>query len=282
MPAGAPQVSVIVPTRDRPERLAACLGALARQTAESFEVLVVDDQSHDRAAVTATVGAHGARLVDGAGRGPAAARNAGARQARGRFLCFTDDDCLPSPGWVGALADALQQGAAVAAGPTVAADAANSYAVASQLVTNHLVAGDAASVRFAPTCNVACRAELLHACPFDETFPLAAGEDREWCERLASGAHTISMVPDAVVHHDQRLTAVSFWRQQVRYGRGAYRFRRTGRTVSRSPARFYVDLIRKGFAAGVRVGVLVVASQCATAMGFAAEVLRPAPAAGGR
>lgn len=37
-------------------------------------------------------------------RRPAAARNAGARAARGRHLAFTDDDCWPEAGWLRELA----------------------------------------------------------------------------------------------------------------------------------------------------------------------------------
>ena len=46
-------------------------------------------------------------LLRQANGGPAAARNAGAKRARGEFLAFTDDDCLPEPGWLTGLAEAL-------------------------------------------------------------------------------------------------------------------------------------------------------------------------------
>ena len=73
-PAGVPRVSVVVPTRDRPDRLAICLAALERQTVPELEIVVVDDASRDAAAVAAVVAAAPrARLVRGTGRGPAAA-----------------------------------------------------------------------------------------------------------------------------------------------------------------------------------------------------------------
>ena len=40
-------------------------------------------------------------------RGPGAARNLGARGARGTFLAFTEDDCLPAPDWLAAAAARL-------------------------------------------------------------------------------------------------------------------------------------------------------------------------------
>ena len=95
--AGKPAISVVVPTRDRPAALGACLAALDGQTFdEPLEVVVVDDGSDAADWIAGIVARHpNARLVRQRGAGPAAARNAGARQAGGETLCFTDDDCVP-------------------------------------------------------------------------------------------------------------------------------------------------------------------------------------------
>jgi glycosyltransferase involved in cell wall biosynthesis len=53
--SGDPALSVVVPTRDRPTALERCLAALARQTAPSLEVVVVDDAAGDPEAVGAAV-----------------------------------------------------------------------------------------------------------------------------------------------------------------------------------------------------------------------------------
>jgi mycofactocin glycosyltransferase len=99
-PAGNTRVSVVVPTRDRPAALDRCLAALSAQTLDELEVVVVDDGSVASADVAAVVARHPrARLIQQAGRGPAAARNAGARASRGSFLCFTDDDCAADRDW---------------------------------------------------------------------------------------------------------------------------------------------------------------------------------------
>ena len=99
-------VSVVVPTRDRPESLRRCLGALRAQDLAELEVIVVDDGSRDRGAVEAALAgaAPGVRLLRTPGRGPAAARNRGVRAATGEVVCFTDDDCEPEPGWARLLA----------------------------------------------------------------------------------------------------------------------------------------------------------------------------------
>lgn len=279
-----PAASVVVPTRDRPAALAGCLAALEHQAdgGPAFEVVVVDDRSHDPAAVAAVVaGAPHARLLHGAGRGPAAARNLGAAAARGPVVCFTDDDCRPRPGWLAGLLAPIDAGAPAAAGPTRVAPGAPAAVVASQVVTNHLTAStlDPATGRlgFAPTCNLAVRAHVLAAVPFDEGYPLAAGEDREWCDRLAAAGLALRAAPGAVVEHRPTLTAGGFWRQQVRYGRGAHRYLRGRPSGPRlQGTRFYLDLLRSGAAEGPMAAALVVLAQAATGVGLAAEALAPA------
>ncbi|MGD9526580.1 glycosyltransferase family 2 protein [Pseudonocardia sp.] len=268
-------VSIVVPTRDRPARLARCLTALEAQSLPEMEIVVVDDASVDADAVAATVArAPRARLLRGEGRGPAAARNLGARAARGEIVCFTDDDCVPVPGWAAALAERIGAGAQAAAGPTRNARPGNPFAAAAQAVASYCAEAtiDPATgrMRFAPTSNIACRADVLAALPFDERYPLAAGEDRDWCARLVASGAALVFVPDAVVAHHQELDARGFWRQQVRYGRGAHRFRSDHGAQLEAPG-FYAGLVRRGFAEGPRAGALVCVAQLATAVGIAQE-----------
>jgi glycosyltransferase involved in cell wall biosynthesis len=274
--ADGPAVTVVVPTRDRPGPLAECLVALDAQRGAAVEVVVVDDASTDPVAVAAAVGGRDhVRLVRGTGAGPAAARNRGAAAAGGDVVCFTDDDCRPGPDWCRLLAGRIAAGTPAAAGPTRDGRPDDPWATASQIVTNHLVTSsltpDGDAVGFAPTSNLAVRADVATALPFDESFPLAAGEDREWCLRLADRGHTLAWEPEAWVEHHQRLDARRFWRQQWRYGRGARRLRRTRPGTGYPPVSFYAELVRTGVAAGWRVGALVGVAQVATVAGAAHE-----------
>src|SRR5918996_2481956 len=190
-PRGSVKVSVVVPTRDRPQALARCLAALAAQDTESAEVVVVDDGSHDRAEVerAASEGPEG-RLVRLPGRGPAAARNIGARAAAGDVVCFTDDDCEPQPDWLRLLATAAAEHGA-ATGRTVAPTGAAPVVRASQAITNHLLEASVdggGETGFAPTCNLAVARSVLMGLPFDERFPDAAGEDRDWTARAVAAS----------------------------------------------------------------------------------------------
>jgi glycosyltransferase involved in cell wall biosynthesis len=95
------ELSVVIPTYNRRERLARVLAALGRQTAgpERFEVVVVDDGSSDGtsewlARQRPAFGLRALRLTNG---GPARARNAGIEAAQGQIILFIDDDVEPIP-----------------------------------------------------------------------------------------------------------------------------------------------------------------------------------------
>jgi glycosyltransferase involved in cell wall biosynthesis len=264
------EVTIVVPTRNRPGLLGRCLEALAGQVdVERLEIVVVDDGSDDPAAVEAAVErAPHARLVRQPRSGPASARNAGVGAARGSIVCFTDDDCEPDPGWAAALAAALRNGADVVAGTTSNGLPGNPYAVASQLVTEYLT--ERGRGPFAATNNLAAGERVLRELPFDETFRSAGGEDREWCRRVAGRGYRIRESPARVVHY-QELTLATYLGQHVRYGRGSYRYHESGRRLERPG--FYAGLLGRGFRSGVRVGPLVAAAQLATGVGYVAEWL---------
>jgi len=118
---GDPHVSVIVPTRNRRRLLRELLDALASQTFTNYEVVVIDDGSTDGSVeeIRSDVAAgRPVRLVEGKGQGAVRARLLGVEHARGNILAFTDDDCVPSPGWLAAGVRALEAGADVVQGVT--------------------------------------------------------------------------------------------------------------------------------------------------------------------
>ena len=95
-------MSVIVPARNEQTCLGACLESLVAQTGAAFEMIVVDDHSTDRTREIAQSfpGVHvleaGALPEGWIGKNNAV--TAGARQARGQWLLFTDADTVHLPG----------------------------------------------------------------------------------------------------------------------------------------------------------------------------------------
>lgn len=91
---------MIIPCRDSSHSLPSCLEALAQQTMphENYEVIVVDDGSSDETSIMAE--RFGVQVVRQEHAGPAAARNRGAKHAKGEILLFTDSDCVPREDWL--------------------------------------------------------------------------------------------------------------------------------------------------------------------------------------
>jgi glycosyltransferase involved in cell wall biosynthesis len=271
MSGATPTITIIVPTYNRPDSLRRCLGYLAAQTTQiPTEIVVVDDGSDDGERVAKVV-AHTphARLVRQRRRGPAAARNAGVRAARGSVICFTDDDCEPRAEWSARLADAVLAGADVVAGATTNGRVENRFAWASQLQAEYFTRHS--GVPFAASNNIGATAVLMREVPFDDRYQ-GASEDRDWCDRVAQLGYRIVYEPSAVVHHQQRLTFWSYIRQHAGYGRGSHRYHRGGtRRRSLERPRFYVGLFGHGFRHGLAIGLLVTLGQAATTFGYLRE-----------
>lgn len=116
-------ISIIIATRDRASLLEGTLDALCRQVSPGcpFEILVVDNGSVDRTSAVVAAAAGGASVpvvyMSEAKPGKSHALNTAVARARGDLLVLTDDDVLPSAGWLAAYARAFAEtGADYAAG----------------------------------------------------------------------------------------------------------------------------------------------------------------------
>src|SRR5262245_11105255 len=103
-------ISVIVPTADGGRWLDLCVPALDQQaTNDTFEIVVVEDGTLSEVTASLSRQYPRMRVVQSATRrGFAAACNLGAREARGEFLAFLNDDTRPRPQWLARLAAALR------------------------------------------------------------------------------------------------------------------------------------------------------------------------------
>jgi glycosyltransferase involved in cell wall biosynthesis len=102
-----PPLSVVVPTRNRPEMLRRALESVQPALGPDDELIVVDSASDDPAATEQVAQAMGARVVRCDRPGETVARNAGWRAARHAFVAYCDDDVWVDPGWADALASAV-------------------------------------------------------------------------------------------------------------------------------------------------------------------------------
>jgi glycosyltransferase involved in cell wall biosynthesis len=282
--------SIIVPTHGRPGPLATCLRGLSELEAppDPFEVIVVDDGGPGSLEETVepyrrTLEIH---LLRQAQAGPAAARNAGAAEARGELLVFTDDDVVCEPSWLASLARrAVSSPLAALGGRTVNALPGNPYSRASQRIVDlayeHYNGGG--RPRFFASNNLAVPADGFREIGgFNATF--RTSEDREFCDRWVESGRPMTYVPDAVIRHVRPLTLGAFWRQHHAYGRGAFAYHRArarrGRGLTGIEGSFYSHLLREVRSAlthrDLHWVAAIVVWQFANAVGFACEAARSA------
>jgi glycosyltransferase involved in cell wall biosynthesis len=237
-----PTFSVVVPTYNRPAALVACLESLSRleYPAGAWELIVVNDGGADSFTAVSDdlLNSLPLQLLAVPHKGPAAARNAGARQARGEFLAFTDDDCQVTPGWLAAFEAGFADGRWHAlGGQSLSPFLQNRAERAWQHLTDFLnvfMQDDAGNALLLISNNVAYRRELfLRLGGFNESFPLAAAEDMELSYRLLAAGYRQRIWPSAQIWHYHHLSAWGHIRQQFRYGRGGYYF---NRALARNPS----------------------------------------------
>jgi GT2 family glycosyltransferase len=280
------KTAIVVPSFDRPARLRDCLEALLALEGEPPEIVVVDDGSPTPLdGVCAAFGPR-VRCIRQTNRGPAAARNAGVYASGADFIAFTDDDCRPHPNWLVALRHASgRDGSALVGGRVINALAGNIYASASQAVCDYLYdyfGADHGEAPFFTSNNMACaRAMFERLGGFDETFPLAAAEDRDFGLRWRAAGGSLRYAPDAIVEHSHALDLRRFWRQHSNYGRGArHLHRQLDRRGDRRPRRealaFYLGLLTHPLRGDGRRRLaqagLMAMSQAAMIQGYVSEV----------
>ncbi|MGH9137292.1 MAG: glycosyltransferase family 2 protein [Acidimicrobiales bacterium] len=243
-----PVVAVVIPTYNRAHLLPRLLTALRAQVdTPPFEVVVVDDCSTDDTAhVLATAASHppASPLVSvrrtSRNAGPAAARNIGWRASRAPLVAFTDDDCVPHPGWVATMAAALQD-ADVVQGRTTADQSGfvRRGPFPRMQIYEHW------SDYFAG-CNVGYRRRVLERLDgFDETFRRPFGEDVDLGWRAVESGATTGWADNAVVVHDVETTG-DIVRDWFRWVRDTSRTQWAALTVKRHPV-FRRTMYRRWF-----------------------------------
>jgi GT2 family glycosyltransferase len=196
------QLSIVIPTCNRPHLLAKCLERLAAEfqsfPREQYEVIVTDDGADHSAEKMIHSHFPWAAWVRGPRNGPAANRNNGARNARSDWLIFTDDDCIPDAHWLHAYSEAIANDpeCSVFEGRTYAGSPRQTLADVSPI---NETGG------YLWSCNFAVRRTLFESMRgFDERFPHAAMEDVDLWRRLTDCGQTIRFVSRASVCHPWR------------------------------------------------------------------------------
>lgn len=200
-------VSIVVPTRDRPQLLNRCIASLVLQRFDSarFEIIVVDDGPSDAtrevvsgwAGHTAGNGPQITYIPSMGPHGPAAARNHGWRAARGSIIAFTDDDTIARSDWLKNGLRAFDEGVDAVCGRIV-------MPLSHTPTDYELDAKNLETAEFV-TANCFCRKQVLDDLGgFDERFRFAWREDSDLHFRLLESRAGIVHEPRAVMMHPIR------------------------------------------------------------------------------
>ena len=198
--------SVIIPVYNEAQTLGDCLASLVHQAGNSrdVEIIVVDDGSTDSTPELVRQFPE-VRLIQQEQQGPAAARNRGAREAKGEIILFTDGDCLPQDNWLEEMLTPFREypdligvkGAYVTLQRSLMArfvqiEYEDKY---DRLAKQHYI-------DFVDTYSAGYRRlAFLAAGGFDQEFPVACAEDVELSYRLANQGCKMLFNPWARVRH---------------------------------------------------------------------------------
>jgi MoaA/NifB/PqqE/SkfB family radical SAM enzyme/GT2 family glycosyltransferase len=224
-------ISIIVPSYNRKERLWRCLDSIFSQDfpKDKYEVIVIDDGSCDGSPELLeelTREHSNLRYFSQPRKGPAAARNFGMRQVQADIIGFTDNDCILAKDWARRMVEAHRAcETASAIGGLTKVESSNIKAVVSQFLSDgaiHVDINGKKEVVFFPTCNVSLKKGFIKNEEFNESFSLPAGEDLDFFWRLFKKGHKYIYIEDIEVFHDCHSNFKSFLKQAYSYGRGNY------------------------------------------------------------
>lgn len=220
-------ISVVIPVWNDPDRLRMCLEALESQTLgrERFEVIVVDNASTDDTPAVARSFDRVQLLVEQK-KGSYSARNTGVRHARGKYIAFTDADCIPSPGWLAnGLARIEEEPDLSVLGGKISLFATEGNSSRPCVNYERLFAFN--QQRFvekwgvAATANLFCSRDLIQAVNgFNES--LMSGGDTDFTRRITARGSKLIYVDAAEVSHPTRGTWRAVVAKHLRVESGAW------------------------------------------------------------
>ncbi len=246
-----PFVSVIIPTRERPNRLATCLRSILASDypRDRYEIIVADNAKRTNGTADFVAGTYGdtetVRYSYEERPGSASARNRGLTISRGEFVVFTDDDVVVDRHWLTEMVRAfgIEGDVGAVTGLVVPREIETpaqdwfeqyggftlaGYRRRAFNLTNHRLNTPlypyAAGI-YGTGNSMAFRTSLLRAIgAFDPALgngtPALGGVDSEVLLRTILKGATIVYTPAAIVHHLHRREYTGLQRQMYNYGAG--------------------------------------------------------------
>lgn len=241
--------TVIIPLRNGATTLADQLAALATQDYPGvWELIVSDNGSTDDGPELVHGWIHSsasARVIDSSAvPGVSFARNAAAREARGRILLFCDSDDVVDPNWLSAMMRACESFDLVGGRLEVSSLNRPEMVQARPNPQSTVLPMGGGHLRYAVGANFAMRQEVFQQVNGWDMKFVAGCDDVDFCWRAQYLAYTIGFAPEATIHYRYRSRGRDLWKQYYRFGkmepllyrehRSQGMRRRTGRRIVRA------------------------------------------------
>ncbi|HEY3841824.1 MAG TPA: mycofactocin biosynthesis glycosyltransferase MftF [Acidimicrobiales bacterium] len=218
---GPPDVTVVIPVRDRPAQLHRLLTSL-----DGLSCVVVDDASSDVEGCEQIAHAGGARFIAlETNQGPSAARNAGLACVSTPLVAFVDSDCEPAAGWLSSLLGYFDDPLVGAVAPRIvpAEVSPPTWLSRYEAVRSSLDRGGSdglvrpmSRIPYVPSATIVVRRAVADDALFDPR--LRGGEDVDLVWRLVDAGWDVRYVPSVTVAHQGPLSVGSWLSRRSFYG----------------------------------------------------------------
>ncbi|MDB4902311.1 MAG: b-glycosyltransferase, glycosyltransferase family 2 protein [Mucilaginibacter sp.] len=213
-------ISVIIPTCNRNDLLSKCLDCLKPEIqnipSNEYEIIVTDDSKNNIAQKLIDEYYPWVIWVEGPKKGPAANRNNGAKIAKGEWLTFIDDDCLPNNKIL------YEYNKAINSFSDILAYEGRIYVDAPQTSFLQESPLNEYGERFW-SCNICIKSSLFKVLGgFDQNFPFPAMEDVDFFKRLKQITDKYKFLYHAAVIHPWRKDSNLFKTNLKRYQSDLY------------------------------------------------------------
>ena len=204
-----PLVSIVIITLNRKKNLEKCLNSLLNLVypPSRLDIIVVDGGSADGTQEMVKRYFPNVSFITEERRGVAIARNTGWQHSKGKFVAYTDDDCIVNPYWIKRLVVALESNNAKGAGGPVIylhPEAIPKYYRGTPFGTLDL--GDKQRLlkkgENLITANMLIDAEIFKKIEFWEALIYNDSEDAEFCRSVLDAGYNLLYVPDASIYHN--------------------------------------------------------------------------------
>jgi len=236
-----PKLSIVIPIYNGQRTVRDTMESLKKQTFNDFEIIVVDDGSKDN--TLNIVKKYADKLIiNEKNSGPAVSRNKGIKAANSDLIILTDGDVILPDNWAENMYNALRENDVIMGKINIP----ESTFIGDSISALGFPAGGSVGfnkiwkvnkegyTEHASSCNMGIKKEIFEKYGyFDESFPLAGGEDGEFPYRITRRGVKIKYEPNALAWHEPRTSLKSFIRWQFYRGRSNYYYKKKVRGIAK-------------------------------------------------